>query len=208
MVNQAGVKLFDQLNFSLKPGRVAVLVGSTGDGKTSLVRLLIGKIKPDEGTVFVFNEKINRIKERRINRIRQQIGGVGGIFWPISYHTVYENLSHPLILKGVKSALRKQKIQKVLNRFYLSGRKWSPVSQLSQGEKILLMLARAVVADQPLLLIDEPLTGLSPEMFKRVSDVLVKLSLAGHSMIILTSGMTAPKLPEAEEYILKGGRLQ
>ncbi len=208
MANPAGVRLFEQLNFSLKPGQAAVLVGSTGDGKTSLVRLLIGNIKPDSGTVLVFGEKINRIRERRINRIRRQIGGVGGIFRPISYQTVFENMSHPLILNGVKSGLRKKKIRMVLDQFYLAGRIWSRASQLSQGEKILLMLARAVVANQPLLLIDEPLAGLSPEMFERVSAGLVKLSLAGHSMIILTSGTTVPKLPNAEEYSLKSGRLQ
>jgi ABC-type multidrug transport system ATPase subunit len=208
LTGAGGVKIFDRLNLTLKGGETAFINGSSGDGTTSLVRLLIGNIGPDSGTVLVFGEKIITGKERRLNRIRKKIGGVGGIYQPISYLTIYENLSYPLLLRGDGSSKRNRKVGQVLSMFNLTGRKWTEVSQLSRGEKILLMLARGMIADQPLLLIEEPLAGLGPEMSSRVSQALLRLSLSGHSMVILSSGKTEVDLPGAGEYLLKNGQLQ
>jgi len=87
-------------------------------------------------------------------------------------------------------------------------RKWEKTKNLSRGEKVLVMLARATVADQPLLLIDEPLAGLDKNMALTVRNVLKKLSIAGHSMLILTTDGSAFQLPGVSEYSIIDGKLK
>lgn len=208
LTGSGGVKIFDRLNLSLKHGDSVFINGSSGDGTTLLTKLLIGNIGPDSGSIFVFGEKIVVGKETRLNRLRKKIGGVGGIYQPISYLSIYENLSYPLLLKGDGYSRINQKVTQVLTSFNLTGRKWTEVSRLSRGEKILLTLARGMIADQPLLLIEEPLAGVGPEMSLKISEALLRLSLSGHSMIILSSGKLDLDLPSAGKFLLKDGQLQ
>jgi ABC-type multidrug transport system ATPase subunit len=99
-------------------------------------------------------------------------------------------------------------MMRTLKGFGLLGKKWEKVYNLSLGEKLLLMLARATIVDQPLLLLDEPLAGLDPEMSARISALIVKMSVAGHSMMIMTTGQTRLHVPRAAEYSLENGRIR
>lgn len=96
----------------------------------------------------------------------------------------------------------------ILTKYGLLGKKGEKARNLSRGEKILTMLARATIADQPLLLIDEPLAGLHSDMALKVNDILKNLSVAGHSMLILTTNGSALQLPNASEFFFENGRLK
>ncbi|UCD95557.1 MAG: ABC transporter ATP-binding protein [Candidatus Zixiibacteriota bacterium] len=202
-----GARLFDGLNFHLKSGEMAVIYGSTGIGKTTLVELIIGKRAPQSGTVVVFGEKIDPGSERLVAKTRQKIGGVGGLFRPISYQTVYENLVYPLILRGDRTSSCRSRVTRVLSQLNLIGKKGETAGNLSRGERILLMLGRAIIADQPLLLIDEPLAGLDTQMSSEVLKLLHRLSVAGHSMMIMTTGQTDLQVPNATVHEIRDGRL-
>lgn len=208
MSNIAGKKIFDGLDFSLPAGQTAVIMGPTGSGKTSLIELIIGRRKPESGTVMVFNRKIETGGERQLSEIRNRIGGVGGIFQPISYQTVRENLVYPLILRGISASSRKRRALNILSQLNLLSKKNEKVRNLSQGEKILLMLGRAIVADQPLLLIDEPRAGLDAEMSSSVSAMLKRLAVAGHSLMVLTSSQTDLPVAYASRYRIENGKLE
>jgi ABC-type multidrug transport system ATPase subunit len=203
----SGRLIFDNMNFCLKQGETALITGSVGKGKTSLIEILIGSRKPSSGLVYVFGKKISKKDKKTINENRKRIGGIGGIFRPISYQTVYENMKYPLLFKGDGGKKQKTRIIKGLSLYNLLGKKNKKVSELSRGEKMLLMFARATVADQPLLLIDEPLAGLDPETSGSIADMLIKLSVAGHSMIILTSGQTGLQIPKAIHYTIMNGQI-
>jgi len=204
----AGKRIFEGLNFSLPRGKSAIIQGQTGAGKTSLTEVLIGIKRPDSGMVAVFGTDIYRSRESRLNRVRRNIGGVGGIFQPIAYQTVIENLSYPLILRGDRSSKRKTKIMEVLGQLSLLHKKDEQAFNISRGEQILLLLGRAIVADQPLILIDEPLAGLDPEMSDIVLEKLNRLSVAGHSLIVMTAGQTGIQLTDAAEYKMSDGGMQ
>lgn len=207
LIGAAGKKVFDGLNLSLAYGKSAVIQGPTGAGKTSFVELIVGAKKPAAGTVQVFGKNIYDKGGQSLTQIRRKTGGVGGIFQPIAYQTVFENMSYPLILRGDSSAKRKSRVMEVLGQLNLLGKKNEIAFSLSRGEEILLMLGRAIVADQPLILIDEPLSGLDLDMAQVVSEKLKRLAVAGHSLIILTSGQTGFQLPGAEEYSISYGKL-
>jgi cell division transport system ATP-binding protein len=204
----SGVKLFDHLNFNLISGETAIILGSTGIGKTTIVELIIGEKAPKAGAVLVFGEKMDPGDERLLAKARRKIGGVGGLFQPIGYQSVYENLMYPLILRGLGASSRRLKVTKILSNLNLYGKKGEKAGNLSRGERILLMLGRAIIADQPLLLIDEPLAGLDTRMSREVLELLQRLSVAGHSMIIMTTGQTGLQVPNATAYEIRSGRLE
>jgi ABC-type multidrug transport system ATPase subunit len=206
LTGRYGRIIFDGINLSLKRGEARAIMGQTGTGKTSLVELITGVRKPVSGSIVLFGRNITK-QNSGLNGLRKNIGGVGGLFGLVSYQTVYENLRYPLILRGGRSRNRKRKMEESLNEFGFSAKRDEPAGFLSQGEKTLLMLARAVIADQPFLIVDEPLAGLDSEMTKKVNNTLRRLSLAGHTLLILTTGRGELVIPGLIEHKLTHGRL-
>jgi ABC-type ATPase involved in cell division len=208
LANSAGVKVLDNFNFSLRSGETVLICGSPGMKRIALVELIIGSYAPDSGAVLVFEKRLNIRKERALTKMRKKIGGVGGIFDLVSYQSVIENINYPLILKPESASSGKKKVIKILTDYGLLGKKEEKAINLSRGDKILAMLARATIANQPLLIIDEPLAGLDSDMASKVIDILKNLSVAGHSMLILTTDSSALPLPDAIEFIFEDGHLR
>ena len=206
--NPSGAVIFDKLSFSLEKGRTAIIVGSTGAGKTSLAEMIIGNKAPDSGEIYLFGQGLSKASKGKIFRLRRMIGGVGGIFQLIDSRSVMENIILPLIIRGEKTTSQRKKALRVMGQLGLTGWKGDLAGDLSQGQKNMVMLARAVIADQPLLLIDEPLAGLDKETAQHVNKTLQSFAIGGHSMLIMTSGQTGLFIPEAKEYHLSDGALK
>jgi len=206
--NPSGSVIFNKLSFSLEKGRAAIIVGSTGAGKTLLAELIIGNKSPHSGEIYLFGKRLDQMSRGRIFRMRRMIGGVGGIFQLIESRTVTENILLPLIIRGEKNSAQNKKAVRIMGQLGLVGWKNELAGALSQGQKNMVMLARAVIADQPLLLIDEPLAGLDKETAQHVNKTLQSFAIGGHSMLIMTSGQTGLFIPEAKEYHLADGVLK
>jgi ABC-type ATPase involved in cell division len=208
LTSKSGDKIFDGLNFSLPSGGTAIIGGPPNIKKIALIELMVGSYPPDAGVVLFFEKKLDAKKGRIVSRIRKQIGGVGGIFDLVSYQTVSENVNYPWILNSISRSSRKRKVLQKLGEYGLLGKKQEKADNLSREDKILVLLARATIADQPILLIDEPLAGLDSEMATKVNGILNNLSVAGHSMLILTTDSSAIKLPNARTYFFENGTLK
>jgi D-methionine transport system ATP-binding protein len=202
-----GAQIFKNLNLKLDVGRSAIIQGPAGSGKSSLVQLLIGLRRADSGSVEVLGESIGGWSSQKINRLRRKIGGVGGHFELIPSYTVAENISFPLILAGERRKARKEKLLKMLSEFSLIKQAGEYPQKLTRVEKTLVQFARASVASQPLMIIDEPSSGLDTRTYSRIHEFLVKSSFSGRSMIILTSETGGEILPNADYFQLKGGEL-
>jgi len=202
-----GAQIFKNLNFKLSPGRSAVIQGSAGSGKSSLVELLIGFRRPESGSIELFGERIGTLGFIRLNRFRRKIGGVGGLFELIPSYTVAENIAFPLVLAGESSKARKELLLKMLSEFSLIKQAGAYPRRLTRVERSLVQFARASIANQPLMIIDEPSAGLDSGTYGRIHEFLVKASFSGRSMIILTSEKTAEILPNTDYYHLKSGEL-
>lgn len=206
--SDAGYVVFRNLDFTLTAGETAVIRGATGSGKTALAEIIVGRRQPESGTVSLFGNILTPRNSVILRPTRRRIGGVGGIFSLIERLSVAENILYPLLIRGDARSFIKTRLHQVLLQFNLAGRKADRVSALSRGEKLMVMFARAIIADQPLLLIDEPLELLEQPRFNETTNILKRLSAAGHTLLILTSGQKTITVPGAREYQLSEGQLQ
>jgi ABC-type ATPase involved in cell division len=205
--NDRNEVVFRDLNFTLQPGRSAVITGSAGAGKTVFVELLIGRRFGEDGTVKLFGETIRRGRNRRIRKVRRLVGGVGGLFGLAPTLTVSENIRIPMIIAGERKRLQQERLRKMLTEFSLLKQAGEYPKTLTRVENSLVQFARASVASQPLMIIDEPSAGLDQKTFERVFDYLVKVSVSGRSMIILTSEDIAKTLPNTDYLEIANGAL-
>ena len=202
-----GGQVFQDLCLLLKAGRSAIITGSTGSGKTTLVELLIGQRWAQSGSVEVMGQVLKSGRSGSVKRIRRSIGGVGGVFGLIPALAVAENITVPLILAGERRKVRRERLLKVLGEFSLLKLASAYPQTLTRVENILVQFARASIAHQPLMLIDEPLAGLEKTTYRRVLDYLAAASLSGRSLVILASDNLVEQLPNADHYQLADGKL-
>ncbi len=200
--------VFRDLNFTLLPEHSAVIAGAAGSGKTTLVELLVGLRFASAGSVEVFGEQLKKGRSRAIRRVRHQIGGIGGPFGLMPLLTVSENITLPLVLAGVRRSTQRERLFKVLTEFSLLKQASETPGSLTRVENTLTQFARASIANQPLLIIDEPMAGLDRNTWERVYQVLQKVALSGRSMLILTSDVPSQELPQTAYYQLINGVLQ
>jgi len=206
--NDRGGHVFRDLNLTIKVGRSAVITGAAGSGKTSLSELLIGLRFAESGLVILFDEVLKKGKKRIIKRVRKKIGGVGGVFGLLPSLTVAENITLPMVISGVRKKIQQERLLKLLSEFSLLKQAGEYPPNLTRVESYLVQFARASIAGQPLIIIDEPSAGLDRKTYQRIFEYLVKVSLSGRSMIILTSEVPSQQIPETDCYQIENGALE
>lgn len=203
-----GEQVFRDLSFKLAAGRSAVITGPPGSGKTLLLELLTGRRFAYSGSVELFGELLKPRRNRAIKKIRRKIGGVGGLYDLIPSLTVAENITYPLVLLAERAKVRRERLRRMLAEFSLLKQAGQYPDALTRVENSLVQFARASVANQPLMILDEPSAGLDKGTFDRVFEYLVKVSLSGRSMLILTSEVPQQKLPNTDYYQISQGTIK
>lgn len=199
--------IFRDLNLTVQAEESVVITGAAGSGKTSLADLLLGRRFAESGSVEVFGRQIAPGKKRVIRRARQRIGGVGGPFALVPALTVAENITLPLVIAGNRRRILRERLLNVLTEFSLLNQAAEYPDRLTRVEHTLVQFARASVANQPLLIIDEPAAGLDRKTLRRVFEYLVKIALSGRSMIILTASELPRELPNTRQFEIANGTL-
>ncbi|MFQ5453635.1 MAG: ATP-binding cassette domain-containing protein [Candidatus Zixiibacteriota bacterium] len=202
-----GGEVFRDLNLKLEAGHSAIITGSAGSGKSLLLELLLGRRFPESGSVKVFGKTILPQKKRMIKHIRRKIGGVGGIFGLMPSYNVAENILFPLVITSERKKVCKERLLKMLTEFSLLKQRGEYPANLTRVEYTLVLFARASIANQPLIIIDEPLAGLDLKTYQRIYDYMVKLSLSGRSLIILSSEILSKSIPNSDNYLIMNGAL-
>lgn len=202
-----GAEVFHDLNFKLEAGRSAIISGPAGSGKTVLVGMLIGRRFADSGSVEVFGEVLHPGARQLIRHTRRKIGGVGGLYSLVPTFTVAENIEYPLVLAGERKKVRKERLFKMLTEFSLLKQANTYPDRLTRVENTLVQFARASVANQPLVIIDEPLAGLDQKTYERILEYMIKLSVSGSSLLVLSSEILSKEIPSTDSYLIMNGAL-
>jgi putative ABC transport system ATP-binding protein len=203
-----GGYLYRGLNLTIESGRSTVIIGPSGTGKSWLVEMLLGLRKPDQGQINLFGLSLVPLKRRIVREVRRQIGGVGGPFGLVPSLSVSENITLPLILNGERKEVQQERLFRMLSEFSLLKLANKYPHHLTRVETTLVQFARAAVADQSLVIIDEPSAGLDTDAYKRVSDFLIKMAVSGSSMLILASQPPPGEMPNGVTHFLRNGVLE
>ena len=208
-----GFKALNNLTLSVDPGELLCIIGPNGAGKTTMMDVVTGKTRPDSGTArFGSGNNLLEMSEAEI-----VAAGVGRKFQkPTVFErlTVFENLE--LALAGTRSVLKTlrarispeqdNRINEVLGTIGLSGRRFELGSTLAHGQKQWLEIGMLLMQDPELLLVDEPVAGMTPQEIERTSELL--LSLAGeHSVVVVEHDMNFVRSIARRVIVLHEGRV-
>lgn len=200
-------RVLDAVNFTMNSGEFVYLVGQTGAGKSSLLRLLYVDLKPEHGTVRVAGYSSDTIRNRQIPYLRRKLGIVFQDFKLLEDRNVYDNIAFALYATTAKRTDIKRKVLLALADVGLSHKRAHRVHELSGGEQQRVVIARAIVNDPPLLLADEPTGNLDPTSSAEIMDVLVKINMRGTAVLMATHNYELVRKFKARIVQLKEGKL-
>jgi len=174
------------VTLDIKQGQFVYLVGESGAGKSSLLRMFYGGIRPSSGTLTVQNTDMRQAGESKIRNLRRHTGIIFQDHKLLFSRTVFENVALPLRVQGWKTERLIPRVRKVLGYVGLGDRLWSYPEALSGGEQQRVAIARAMTSKPALILADEPTGNLDVDTARRVLDYLMDLNRQGATVIMAT----------------------
>jgi cell division transport system ATP-binding protein len=186
----AGDVGLDRVTFTVERGEFMFLVGSTGSGKSTVMRLLIKELEPTDGTIQVAGHDLAQIGRRRVPYFRRNIGVVFQDFKLLPHRTVYDNVAYALQVTGGGRKEIRAKVPDILRLTGLSTKLHNMPHQLSGGEQQRVSIARAFVNHPPLLLADEPTGNLDPDTSIDIMRLLYRINRTGTTVLVATHDQT------------------
>ncbi|MBX7218355.1 MAG: ATP-binding cassette domain-containing protein [Blastocatellia bacterium] len=179
--------ILDGVSFVVRPGETKILMGGSGTGKSTTLKLVLGLLKPDSGQILVDGEDVTHYKESQMMKVRQKIGMVfqdGALFDSLS---VYQNVGYRLAEQGADEEEIEETVQRTLRFVNLEQAISKMPSELSGGMRRRVGIARALVGSPKIILYDEPTAGLDPPTARTICELAMKLrDLEGVSSIFVT----------------------
>ena len=180
-------KALNEVTLHVEQGEFVAIMGPSGCGKSTLLNILGTLDSPTSGSYFFEGKQVDKMNENQLTALRKNnLGVIFQSFNLIDELTVYENVELPLVYMGIKTAQRKEKVNKVLEKVNLLHRANHYPQQLSGGQQQRVAIARAVVTDCKLLLADEPTGNLDSVNGVEVMELLSELNRQGTTIIIVT----------------------
>ena len=180
-------KALNEVTLHVEQGEFVAIMGPSGCGKSTLLNILGTLDSPTSGSYFFEGKQVDKMNENQLTALRKNnLGFIFQSFNLIDELTVYENVELPLVYMGIKTAQRKEKVNKVLEKVNLLHRANHYPQQLSGGQQQRVAIARAVVTDCKLLLADEPTGNLDSVNGVEVMELLSELNRQGTTIIIVT----------------------
>ena len=174
------------LSFKVEDGEFVFLIGASGAGKTSIIKMLLREIKPTSGEIIVDNVNIVKLRNRKIPQLRKTMGVVFQDFRLLEGKTVFDNIKYPLQILGVSKRVITKRVTEILELVGLSDRANSFPNQLSGGEQQRVCIARALVNKPKYLIADEPTGNLDPNTSEGIMKLLLDVNAKGTTVIVST----------------------
>jgi putative ABC transport system ATP-binding protein len=180
------VRAVDDVSLTIGAGRFAVLTGPSGSGKTTLLSLLGGLSRPSSGSILLEGCELNACSDVELARVRRRIGFVFQNFSLLPRLPVWENVTYPLIPRGIPPAARIEIARKTLQRLGLLHKLDNRPEQLSGGEQQRVAVARALAGEPRILVADEPTSNLDPGAAAELAAIFREIHAAGVTLILST----------------------
>ena len=174
------------LSFKVEDGEFVFLIGASGAGKTSIIKMLLREIKPTSGEIIVDDVNIVKLRNRNIPQLRKTMGVVFQDFRLLEGKTVFDNIKYPLQILGVSKRVITKRVTEILELVGLSDRANSFPNQLSGGEQQRVCIARALVNKPKYLIADEPTGNLDPNTSEGIMKLLLDVNAKGTTVIVST----------------------
>jgi phospholipid/cholesterol/gamma-HCH transport system ATP-binding protein len=206
----AGMQVLNNLSLNLYDGENLVVLGKSGSGKSVLIKCIVRLLNPDQGTITVLGQNVNKLKSKGLDTLREKVGFLfqsGALYDSM---TIKQNLEFPLsrLKKKLTRKERNEKIEEVLENVGLTDALHKMPSELSGGMQKRASLARTIVVDPMIMLYDEPTTGLDPVTSDGISalinDVQKKYKT---SSIIITHDIECARATADRIIMLKDGEV-
>ncbi len=178
-----GVK---EMNLHIKQGEFVFVVGTSGSGKSTFMRMLLKEVDPTTGSIIIDGQDITTLKRREIPLFRRKIGVVFQDFRLLPSKTVYENVAFAMQVVEAPPKLIRRTVPQVLSMVGLHKKAKAYPNQLSGGEQQRVALARAIINKPPILLADEPTGNLDPDTAWEIMELLEDINMRGTTLVVAT----------------------
>jgi len=184
VVYPGGIQALRDVSLSIEKGEFAFIVGPTGTGKSTLLKLIYRDELPTSGKVFVNGQDVTRLRGNAVARLRRSIGVVFQDFGLLPRKTAWENVAFAAYVIGTPRREIRVRVREVLDLVGLAERANAYPNQLSGGEQQRVAIARAIVNNPPILLADEPTGNLDPATSLDIIRILEKINTRGTTVVV------------------------
>ena len=181
-----GVHALRDINLAIDDGEFVYIIGPTGSGKSTLIKLLDGEEIPNSGTVMVENINVGKLKHSRVPVYRRNIGVVFQDYRLLPRLTIFENIAFALEVIGMKKVDIRRRVREVLELVSLEDKAKAFPNELSGGQQQRVAIARAIATEPPLILADEPTGNLDAGSSDEIMRILSELHNSGKTVVIIT----------------------
>ena len=203
-----GTNALYDVNFSVKKGEFVYIIGPTGSGKSTLIKLLDGEELPTKGNVEVVGINVGELKRKQVPIYRRNIGVVFQDFRLLPTKTVYENIAYALEVITMKKPQIKKRVDEVLDVVSLKEKKTSFPHELSGGQQQRIAIARAIANRPKVLIADEPTGNLDPGKSDQIMNLLERINKRyGTTILMVTHDLTLVNKHRKRTVVLEHGHI-
>lgn len=185
-VYHTGTHALNQVSLIIEKGEFVFIVGSSGAGKSTFLKLIMREETPTSGSIIVNDMQLEKLKRRKVPMLRRSMGIVFQDFRLIDKMTVYENVAFAMRAVGARPRAIKKRVPYILELVGLENKAENYPSELSGGEQQRVALARALVNNPQMIIADEPTGNVDPEMSYEIIELLHEINKRGTTVLIVT----------------------
>lgn len=181
-----GVHALNRISLSIEDGEFIYIIGPTGSGKSTIIKILNGEEVPDSGTVVVDGINVGALKHRKVPYYRRNIGCIFQDYRLLPKLTVQENIAFALEVLGISKKKIRKRVAEILELVDLKEKARAYPDELSGGQQQRVTIGRAIANKPKLLIADEPTGNLDPEKSKEIMELLEKINAMGTTVLMVT----------------------
>lgn len=181
-----GTKAIQNVNLQVEKGEFVFIVGSSGAGKSTFLKLLMCEESPSSGEIVINNRVVNNLKRKEVPYLRRTMGIVFQDFRLIERMTVYENVAFAMHVVGAPPKEIRKRVPYVLKQVGLQNKSQCHPTELSGGERQRVGLARALVNNPTMIIADEPTGNIDPALSFEIVDLLSEINRRGTTILMVT----------------------